>query len=399
MQIRPLTTDDMPQVIKLHQYAYGYWTDQAVQEEEYHHLIPEDSWGVFDNGKLQSVLTIMKARQAIRGVLKPMGGLHMVGSYPEVRMKGYIRTLMERAFTDMHASEIAVSMLEPFRETFYARFGYVSANDKFRLTAPLEGLRVPKKAEIGDDWTFDRVVGSEAKDSYLQFIQDHALSKYHGYAFNPTISDAEWNYRNKNRHFVFIKHQGKIQALARYQIKGFMHFKEEGQLIIDEMYWHTLNGQAALFHFLGTHRDQVKKIHLRLPYGTHFQHWFVDLLDWIEIKVWNPWMVRLIEIKNALTGLPAPLEGEFTFTLKDTHCSWNDGTYVLRSDGERLQIEPTSMTPTLKLTIEGLSALIYGTNTTDTLEFQGWIKGLDDQTRMLLQHWFPPVLLYNPYEF
>jgi predicted acetyltransferase len=398
MELRPLTTKDMTQVIKLHQYAYGFWSDQEVQESDFQHIIPENSFGAFEDGKLQSVLTIMKVQQSIRGILKPMGGLSMVCTLPEARLKGYIRALMDHAFIDMHKSGIAVSMLEPFRDTFYARFGYIQSNDFFRLSVPLNGLRVPSKNEIDDDWTFERVTSLEAKAPYLQFIQDFALRKYHGYAFNPQISEAEWTYRNKNRQFVFVQHRGTTKALARYRTKGYMHF-EESQLIIDEMYWQDLESQVALFYYLGTHRDQIKKLQLRLPYGEHFQHWFVDLLDWIEIKVWNPWMIRLIDVEAALTGLPAPVEGELIFALKDSHCPWNSRLYHVISDGKQLQVETTSKTPSLTLTIEGVSALVYGTNTLDVLEFQGWVKELDSSTRNLLDAWFPPLLLYNPYTF
>ena len=398
MEIRPLTRKDMPQVIKIHQYAYGFWSDQEAQESEYNHIIPENTLGAFIDGQLRSVLTIMKVQQSIRGILKPLGGLSMVGSFPEIRTQGFIRALMEHAFIDMHQSNIAVSMLEPFRDTFYARFGYVPANDQFRLTAPINGLRVPSKEEIGSDWTFERMTGLDAKTPYLNFIQEHAPNKYHGYAFNPDISDAEWTYRNKNRQFVFVKQNGATKALLRYQIKGYMHF-EEGQLVIDEMYWKTIEAKAALFYFLGTHRDQVQKLQLRIPYGTHFQHWFIDLMEWIQIKVWNPWMVRLINAEDAFNGLPAPVEGDLIFALKDPHCSWNSRLYHIHSDGERLQVDATSNTPAVTLSIEGASALVYGTNSLEALEYQGWVKGLDKTTRTLLNQWFPPLLLYNPYTY
>ena len=398
MEIRPLTRKDMPQVIKIHQYAYGFWSDQEAQESEYNHIIPENTLGAFVDGQLRSVLTIMKVQQSIRGVLKPLGGISMVGSYPEVRMQGFVRALMERSFTEMHDSNIAVTMLEPFRETFYARFGYVQANDQFRLTAPIEGLRVPTKEDIGTDWTFERITGLEAKTPYLDFIQEYAPQKYHGYAFNPDISDAEWMYRNKNRQFVFVKQKGETKALVRYKLKGYMVF-EEGFLIIDEMYWKDIEAQAALFYFLGTHRDQVKKLQVRLPYAEHFQHWFLDLMEYIEIKVWNPWMVRLINVEDAFTGLPTSVEGDLLFTLKDPHCTWNSRLYHLHSDGEQLHVKTTSKTPAVTLTIEGASALVYGTNSLDALEYQGWVKGLDASTRSLLNQWFPPLLLYNPYNY
>jgi predicted acetyltransferase len=400
MEIRKITKDDMTQVVKLHQYAYGFWTDQDVHDEDHNYMIPENIIGLFEDDTLQSVVTIMRTQQSIRGVLKGMGGISMVGTYPEGRMKGYARSIMQSAFLEMKETGLPVSMLEPFRETFYSRLGYVPAYEKFRLKAPLDGLRVATDSAIGDQWSFERVPGYDAKDAYMTFIQDFAPTAFHGYAFNPNIRDEEWTRRNKNRHYVFVKKGGKIEALARYQLKGYMHFSEEpGQLIVEEMYWRTLSAQAALFNYFGKHRDQVQTLRMIIPYGANFQHWFEDLKDWVEIKIWHPWMVRIIDAEDALTGLPAPTDGELTVTLTDSQCGWNNNSYLLQATNGQLTASPTQRAAKLESNIHGLTALIYGTHSLDALEYAGWLKGLNDRTRDLLTSWFPQLPLYNPYIF
>ncbi len=399
MEIRKITKEDLTQVVKLHQYAYGFWTDQEVRDEDYNYMIPENIIGLFENDTLLSVLTIMPTKQSIRGVLKGMGGISMVGTYPEARMKGYVRSIMQRAFLEMKETGLSVSMLEPFRETFYSRLGYVPAYEKYQLKAPLDGLRVSPDKAIGDEWIFERVPGHKAKDAYMTFIQDFAPTTFHGYAFNPLIRDEEWTHRNKNRHFIFVKKAGKVEALARYQLKGYMHFDETGQLIVEEMYWRSLSAQAALFNFFGKHRDQIQTLRMLIPFGTNFQHWFEDLRDWVEIKVWHPWMVRIIDAKNTLTGLPTPTNGEITITVSDPQCGWNNNTYLLQAGNGHLEASVTKRTGKLETNIHGLTALVYGTHPLEVLEYANWIKGLNEQTRNLLKSWFPPLPLYNPYTY
>lgn len=399
MEIRKLTKEDLTQAVKLHQYAYGFWTDQDVRDEDYNHMIPENIIGLFEEDTLLTVLTIMRTKQSIRGVLKGMGGISMVGTYPEARMKGYVRTIMQSAFLEMKETGLSVSMLEPFRETFYSRLGYVPAYEKFRLKAPFDGLRIPSDDVIGESWVFDRVPSNEAKDTYMAFIQDYAPQTFHGYAFNPEIRDEEWNRRNKNRLFVFIKKAGKVEALARYQIKGYMLFDEPSELIIEEMYWRSIPAQAALFNYLGKHRDQVQTIRMIIPYGADFQHWFEDLRDWVELKVWHPWMARVVDVKEALNGLPASPDGELIIALSDPQCGWNAGSYLLQAQDGELTASSTKRAPSLESTIRGLSALVYGTHSLEALEYAGWIEGLTNSTRDLLRSWFPPLLLYNPYNF
>lgn len=47
----------------------------------------------------------------------------MVGTYPEARYEGYIREMMKPAFADIKANGLVYSMMSPFRDSFYARFG------------------------------------------------------------------------------------------------------------------------------------------------------------------------------------------------------------------------------------------------------------------------------------
>ncbi|MFW9832161.1 MAG: sterol carrier protein domain-containing protein, partial [Candidatus Thorarchaeota archaeon] len=101
----------------------------------------------------------------------------------------------------------------------------------------------------------------------------------------------------------------------------------------------------------------------------------------------------------AINGLPAPIGGELTFTLSDSQCGWNNGTYLIQADSGKLSITTTKRAAKIEMAIQGLSALVYGTNAIDEIEYQGWIKGLDSQRRKLLQNWFPPIYLYNPYNF
>jgi predicted acetyltransferase len=328
-----------------------------------------------------------------------MGGISMVCTYPEDRMKGYVRTLMQSAFLKMKETELSVSMLEPFRESFYAHLGYVPAHDKYRLKAPMNGLRVISDSVIGDEWIVERVPGHEAKELYMAFIEDFAPTKFHGYAFNPEIRDEEWRHRNKDHHYVFIKKAGHVEALARYKLKGYMHFEQPGELIIREMYWRSLPAQAVLFNYLGKHRDQIQTLQMVLPYGTDFQHWFEHLQDWIEIKVWHPWMVRVIDAKDALSGLPVSTDGELTFTLTDPQCGWNNGTYLLQSTNGHLEASMTKRAAKLETSIHGLSALVYGTHSIEALEYMGWIKGVKNSTREFLHSWFPQLRVYNPYNF
>lgn len=399
MEIRKITEKERPAVLRLHQYAYGFWSDQETPEAELDWMFTNEILGLFDQGQLKSTLILLRLEQAIRGVLKGLGGISMVGTYPEARYLGYAKALLKAAFDEMLESGLSVSMLEPFRESYYGRMGYVSANSRMRLEAPLHSLRHPSKSYMEKEWTFERIAAVEGKTQYLDFITDFAPKHYNGFAFRPNITDVEWKRRNKNALMIFIKRQNKIEALAKYRIKGYMHEEEAGQLEILEMYWRSVKAQAALFSFFGTHKDQLPTVQMRLPYGTDYQHWFADLPKEIVVKTWNPWMVRVIDFKKAVKDLPAQNSGSFIIKIKDDQCSWNNGTYLINSSSGVLKAAQTTNSTKNKATIEGFSALVYGIHSLETLEYAGWLEVAEKKSRKLLQQWFPLRSLYNPLNY
>jgi len=401
LEIRKITENERCAVNRLHNYVYGQWADGQVKPEDLSYILPNEAYGVFKNGKLVSTFNVLALQQSIRGVLKRMGGIAMVGTYPEDRYQGYIREMMKPAFEEMKAKELAFSALTPFRDSFYARFGYVTANNNMITKVPLEGIRYTLKDQIVGDWEFERVRASEAKKAFLDFIWKLAPSQLHGFIIYPTISDAEWTRRNRNQLVVFVKKQGTIEAVARYRIQGFGHgtFGEDGELIVEEMYWRSFDARNKLFQFFANHIDQCKWIIMNLPFGTSIQPWIVDQMVFIEMKVWFPWVCRVVDVEAALDGLPAVGTAELTFELSDEHCDWNNGIYTLKADKSKLSIHRSMNNPDVKMVIEGISALVYGTLPVEEIEYKGWLEFFDKQAKQILQRWFPPMPVYSAFGY
>jgi hypothetical protein len=51
------------------------------------------------------------------------------------------------------------------------------------------------------------------------------------------------------------------------------------------------------------------------------------------------------------------------------------------------------------MTIEGLSALVYGTHSVEALELAGWVKPITPAINAKLSQWFPVLSLYNPLNY
>lgn len=152
---------------------------------------------------------------------------------------------------------------------------------------PLNGLRYALDTQIDNIWTVARCRAATVKKKFLDFVWEITPSRFHGFMIYPSISDEEWKRRNPDRLIVIIKKQGQIEAVARYRTKGFGHgaMGPVGEILVDEMYWRTLDARNILFNFFAKHIDQVKYISMNLPFGTNIQQWIIDQMEYIEIKL------------------------------------------------------------------------------------------------------------------
>jgi predicted acetyltransferase len=102
-----------------------------------------------------------------------------------------------------------------------------------------------------------------------------------------------------------------------------------------------------------------------------------------------PIMVRCVNVKEALQNLPVSGEGELLLQVVDTQCPWNSARLKLREEHGSLHVEEVSENVTSQITLEGISAAIYGTMKVDELIDYEWIKGLTNTDLETLNQWFP----------
>lgn len=399
VEIRRITEQERREIGNLRKYSFTSWSDEETKDEVLTTIIPEETLGLFEDGKLVSTLELLSLQQSIRGIIKSMGGIAGVATYPEARRKGYVGELMRAIIVEMKKQNMPVSMLAPFKESFYGRFGYIKANSHVNVKTPLAGLRKALDAEIGGDWEVERVRAVEAKEPFLKFIMDIAPSRYHGIVLAPKIKDAVWKRRNKDALIIFVKQKNSVKAMARYRTKNYIYGSQPSELVVHEMYWRNLAARNVLFTFLAKHTDQIEHIVMQLPFGVNFQQWFTDSMAKYEMSMFLPWMVRVIDVKNALTDLPSSGTAEITIQVSDPNCKWNNGLFTIQSKDNRLKVRKGSGTPNVKMTIEGISALVYGTLPVEELEFKGWLELSDKKTGITLQQWFPVIPIHNAFHY
>jgi predicted acetyltransferase len=394
MEIRKITMEERRALLELWHYAYTEWTDREIKDEQLEDIIVEETYGLFENGALLSSVRIHNFEQSVRGVIKACGGIAGVATYPEARRKGYVRQLIQEAFKIMRQQEQSVTMLDPFKQSYYEQFGYVATNAPYLVEAPIKALNHWYKEKPGSDWSYERVRAVDAKEEYLKFVREVGPSHYHGYIIFTTITDAEWKQRVKDSIIVFVKHKGKTQAISRYRIRGErIQDRFHSKLHAIDLLWRSLEARDRLFSFFTKHIDQIDAISIHAPFEPYVDHWFKDSRLKIERK--TNWMVRIVDVMKAFENLPGAGEDVITLELSDPDCPWNNGLFSLQSEKGKLHLTKSSGHPVVKTSIQALSSLLYGTLPLEELEFQGKLSINEEWARHILQRWFPPLPLYN----
>ncbi|MFM7602382.1 MAG: enhanced intracellular survival protein Eis [Pseudanabaena sp.] len=408
MKIRKISNHERLEILKGDLYAYSRWTNQDLPRSHLTAINPEEVLAAEIDGTIVAALQCFRFQQSVRGSLKEMGGIGGVWTYPEYRNQGCVKALMKSAFLEMRMQGICVSMLTPFKESFYGSLGYAIANATNEVNIPVSSLSQYLKLPNAANLTCDRLAATEAKDILANFLYENLRSNTllphsHGLAITNFTYD-QWWHLHRQKLCVVIKRDHQPVAIAIYAINSSGNLPmRDRQIEISSIFWTDIASRDHLLNFFASHRDQIHSLKMPLPLGANVHTWFSNA-GRLESTMTDPWMVRAIDIVGALHGLPIACE-PFTFALSDPYCNWNDGVFGVNGDRGQLTVKRYSngdmanLAIDFQATIAGISALIYGTQAIGELVHQQSITQITPETCERLEKCFTPCLIYNPFKF
>ena len=420
MKIRKINNNERLEILKGDLYAYSRWTNQDLPRSHLSAINPDEVLAAEIDGKIVAALQCFSFQQSVRGVLKPMGGIGGVWTYPEYRNQGCVKALMKSAFLEMRMRGICVSMLTPFKESFYEALGYAIANATNEINIPIASLSPylshTLKAPTQSNLSCDRLPATEVRDILSNFLCENLRSQTlqprtlqpHSHGITITNFNYEqWWHLHRQKLCVVVKRDRQPVALAIYAIDSSGNLPmSDRQIEISSIFWTDIESRDRLLHFFASHRDQVHSLKMPIPLGMNVHTWLSNAGK-LQSSITEPWMVRVIDIVEALNGLPMQCE-PFTFAISDPHCIWNEGVFGVSVTGEdrrKLVVkrygngDSQELAIDFRATIAGISALVYGTYEIAELVEKQWITEINPATRELLEKCFTPCVIYNPFKF
>ena len=388
--IRPIVGEELYDInLRLSGYAFRATPplpDNERWREDLDALSAATHLALFEDDYAVSIAAASPMTQSVRSVVLPVGGVWAVATDPTARRKGYSKQVLQALFAHMRDAGMPLSVLYPFRESFYERLGYVVLPQPRTAIFPVAALGLLLRRDLGGSVTMLSLAdGAAIWRAYQLRVQPliHGMTLPDERAARlPFMRDRDW--------MAVARVGDEVVGIMFYRILG------NGQnMLVSRFLTHTAVGRYLLLEWVARHIDQVHDVEIPLAPSDHPETWLPDLHVRLHGNE-NP-MARIIDITK-LNGL-AVGSGQIVAEIRDPHCPWNTGRFRLQAnDDGRLRVTPTTDAAECDLDIIALAALIYGVVAPEMFVPRGW-GNVSPAAQATLATLFPPLSPFVMVEF
>ena len=319
-------------------------------------------------GQTVASLVLYPLQAYLRGQRVPVTGVGSVAVSPEHRRRGVGEAAMRAALRELRQRGSHLSLLYPFRNSYYRKLGYGTIELVHQLAVSAANLPLSDEAR--------RVRRLMLPDHLaVETLYERVAAQGHfALARNPDW----WTRRLWTYPGDWVVYEGR----RRGQIEGYLYYEVEHSrgpfrlaVTLNEFVAATPEAHRGLVGHLATLRDQVEEIH----YAAAADNVWPSLLrsaqnlrPGAEIGAYNDTggiatgaMMRIVDVKGALELLPLATHarGELILEVEDPVLPLNSRSWALLAREGRLRVAPESARrlPRLSTPVDVLAQIAAGT--------------------------------------
>ena len=363
LAINKLSEEHIDELKDLWDYCFagGGETSKEDWQDFFSILNLDNCLGYFIDGKVASTYVIHSYRMFVRGVLMGMGGIGAVATKPEFRKQRQITELIKESFKVMRRNNEYISVLYPFKFSFYRRYGYENCADFELIISSPKNILLPKDfkplkiEEISQDESFKMCMP----------IREKIGSK-----FNLTIYDdlEFWKYhhaRKKTKVFVIKDGEENVgyftTRLEKKEGPWNVRLNMRNVIVDSEV------ARLTVLDYIKKHTNQNKDFSYPLLGDERITDYFDDLWEGsFKYQMTGGPMFRVIDVKKALELLEFDKDLDVTLTMKidDEYAPWNsEPILVTIKDGKAKVTKATDEKIELTTDIKAYTQLFVGYRT------------------------------------
>jgi len=329
LEIRPAKEEDLERLAEIHAFSYPHSDGLERHKRSFTH----NAFGGLENvrvadmrGEIVGHAVLFQFELWLGGRRVPTGGIASLAVAPEVRRQGVARMMLDALHHQIEADQGALALLYPFRQDFYAGYGYAAVAPLLTLKVATEAFaKLPSFGADADAAKFSiaRIEGSlleQARELY-EMVARTSSGRI-------ARTDARWAtlFSRETRYWMgVVSAAGRLEGYASFSYDGPAATKEQ-TLVVHELTAKAGPAKGALLHALGNQRDQVVDIELTIPDGDPLALAFEDAagarrgaepaLQPLGMLSAGP-MVRVVDVRRALGLRGYAAEGDLTVRCTD----------------------------------------------------------------------------------
>ncbi|MEE8337777.1 MAG: GNAT family N-acetyltransferase [Dehalococcoidia bacterium] len=396
VEIRALTADEMPELQKLGSYAFANNEDAPENEQT---LQPEWTLCAFVDGRLAASHAAYPFRMRFNGAAANAAGVTAVSTYPEFRRRGLLRQIMEQAFPQQREQGQSVAILWASMGAIYQRFGYGLGSTRVRYEID------PRYAAFEDGEPPAGSVSLMALDDAREIMEriyiEHSRPRNLMLHRAPQMWQARRREQNKlKNHYAIYRNdagepRGYVQYTTKWSDDGSIEPGPSQKLNISDLIALDLDAYRALWESLRKHDLVSRIVWWGVPEDDPMPSLLLEPRELRRMTTDGIWL-RVVDVEAALPQRLYGDRGEITIAISgDDLCQWNNGTYLLETDGERSEVRRTDREAEITMPPRTLASLIAGHDSATQLARAGLLEARDEQALRTADRLFATA--YRPY--
>lgn len=364
MEARKLTTaDERLEGARLIATAFLHnWDEEA--ERARLATATDDVWGLFDDdGTMDACIQTKALELAFEGTLVPAGELEMVGSLPERRGGGAVRTLMGQVLSDFRDRGDLFALLIPFSFAFYRKFGFELASRELSQRLPSDQLR-----DFACDLEVRRATTAEdaaaMRALHDRFVIRHNLMCRKGEdAWKPTaygeFGERGWGTRQL-QHYSYLFGGDLPQAYLTFVYVEGANGPFRGSCKVVDCAYESVQALRSMLGFVWGLRAKV--VDLEIVTSTDLDlGLLIPESDRAQRSLAGHVMARALDVSRVLGAMRYPQgQGSFALYAKDDFMPQNTGCYQVDFCDGSAQVERSDAQPDAEMDIQTFTQLAAG---------------------------------------
>ncbi|MBA4180524.1 MAG: hypothetical protein C0506_08050 [Anaerolinea sp.] len=351
-------------------------------EEELATTQPDWTMCAFVDGKMAGTMGVFPFTVRLNGSPVAMGGVTAVGTLPAYRRQGLLRKVMTDGLAIMRDRRQAYAILWASMGAIYQRFGYGLASTQVsyafdpRYVDLVDNSPVPGSIEMMDKADAFPII----KQLYIRHATPRNL---HIHRSVPLWEASSLHPPKKGQPLyvaVYRDQEGEPRGHLIYSTAEDEHVGPgPGQkMVVNDFIALDLEAYRGLWEYIRRH-DLVGKVVMRgvVPEDDPAPALLLEPRMLNRSTSDQIWM-RIVDVEQAMPQRPYGARGNLTFRIeRDDVCPWNDGTYLLETDGRATAVRRTDRNPQLTMTPNTLASLLAGHRSATYHERAGQLEAHD----------------------